>query len=390
MNALVSDTKVAGGGDDFLRARHLVCRGGQRDIGRALARLAVGELGTNKKIPWSDPETTAEQLRWLREHWPAHYERSCGVAEALDLTPDDHAIDPTCLYYYWAVPGCSNVFWPPASTLNGRAVLTRNYDFTTGTVFELMGRPSPPEAENATAAPFIVEMHPDKGYATLSLSSYELLGATDGINSEGLVVALMATNDLLQSPADNTATYKSGVGINEIQLVRFLLDNAASAAEARELLTRTPQYTMWVPCHYMIADSSGDAFVYSRDVSPSAPVIRPGDSKRPLCATNHIPGHVVADVPEIENSMQRLAHLEATVESLMTDRGVAASDMLALAHSVAATAPAGEGQYASTSPSRTLWHAVYDLEARSLDIDFFLGDEPSGGTRRSDRTNIRL
>ena len=209
----MSDTIVAGSANDFMRARHLSFRGPQRAIGGALAHIATGELGTDKGLAWADPETTKRQLQWLRSHWPAHYQRSMGVVDALGLDADDHRIDPSCLYYYWAVPGCSNAFWPGAMTANGHATLARNYDFTTGTVFELMGQSVPPEAKNATAAPFIVETYPDdpaEGYPTLCLTSYELLGsATDGINSEGLEVSLMSTVDVLRGP-HNTATCTAG------------------------------------------------------------------------------------------------------------------------------------------------------------------------------------
>ena len=75
----------------------------------------------------------------------------------------DHDHDLSYLHYDWAVVGCSNCFYPPATTADGHAMLSRNYDLTTGTVFELMGRPSPPSARAATGRPFIIETHPTEG-----------------------------------------------------------------------------------------------------------------------------------------------------------------------------------------------------------------------------------
>jgi len=253
-----------------MTVRHLTLEGSYRAMGRELARIATTELGTDKTTAWADPETVKAQLVWLEEHWPAQYERSLGVAEelGLDLSGDAPPIDPTMLYYYWAGPGCSNVFWPPATSAQRHATLVRNYDFTTGTVYELMGRPSPPEAINATAAPFIIASRPTgdtRGqYAALTLTTYDLLGgATDGINSAGLSVALMATVDVVRGPA-NTATYTNGLGINEVQMVRWLLETCATAQEARQKLASTPQYTMWVSCHFIIGDVTGDHFLYGR------------------------------------------------------------------------------------------------------------------------------
>ena len=42
-------------------------------------------------------------------------------------------------------------------------------------------------------------MHPDRGYASLAVYSYDLLsGVLDGINSEGLTVALLADDELIE------------------------------------------------------------------------------------------------------------------------------------------------------------------------------------------------
>jgi hypothetical protein len=32
---------------------------------------------------------------------------------------------------------------------------------------------------------------------------------------------------------------------------------------------------------------------------------------------------------------------------------------------------------------RTIWHAVYDIDARSIDVSFYLGDNEDGTDRRS-------
>ena len=39
---------------------------------------------------------------------------------------------------------------------------------------------------------------------------------------------------------------------------------------------------------------------------------------------------------------------------------------------------------------RNLWHTIYDLDARSLSVDFYLGDEPDGSIRRSPWLGFRL
>ncbi|MFT6396587.1 MAG: hypothetical protein ACJAYU_001330 [Bradymonadia bacterium] len=390
MSALVSDRVVAGGPGDFLTVRHVVLRGIPEQIGSALAEIALRDLGV-RKDPWVNPDATREHLAWLERNWPTQRQRALGVAGALGLDPKDFSVDPSCLYYDWAVPGCSNVFWPGNSTADGHSVLSRNYDFTTGTVHELMGAPSPAGARAATSRPFILETYPtgpNAGYASLVVTSYELLGsATDGINSEGLSVALMATVETLRGggPPPDLANQ---VGLNEIQLVRFLLEQAATAEQAHFLLKEAPTYVQFVPCHYLIGDRSGRHFVFSPGLGEATLVW--GDPERPTCVTNHLEGQMRADIPQRAESVGRLARLRRSVATELDDGRVDGEGMARAARGVAAILPPGEGQYASSSPARTLWHAYYDLVDSAVTIDFYLGDAADGSIRRSEPVRLAL
>lgn len=390
MSALVSDTVLAGGPDDFLTVRHLVLRGGDEAIGHALAVVARDELGVDKRPGYSDPEASIAQRRWLADQWPQHDARRRGAAAAFGATPDDPTRDFGFLQYDWAVPGCSNCFWPGSTTRDGHAVLSRNYDFTTGTVFELMGRPAPAGARPATSRPFVVETHPEAGHSTLTITDYELLGgALDGMNSAGLGVALMATVEALRGGGP-PPTGRNQVGLSELQVIRFLLERAGSATEARALLARAPQYAMWVPCHFLVADAHGDSFLWSHEIGPT-PVCVDGVEGAPFCATNRIPGHALADIPQREESVERLTRLRAAVAAAGAEGPVDRADIRAANQRVAATTPVGEGQYRGASPARTLWHAVYDLSARRLAVDFYLGEgSGEGEVRRSPYLELGL
>lgn len=390
MTALVSDRIIAGGPGDFMQVRHLVLRGSQRAIGRALGTIAREQLGTEKNRAWSDPQATARQARWLAEYWPAHYQRSLGAAEAFGADPLDPREDFSLLYYDWAVPGCSNAFWPAATTACGHNLLSRNYDFSTASIFELMGWPAPPQARPATSRPFLIETQPDAGFQTMTMGCYEMLGGVlDGINDAGLGIALMSTTERLRGAAGSAALGRNSVGLPEIQLQRFVLENAASAAEARRLLTTHPQYALTVPCHYLVADAQGDSFLWSAQIA-ERPVCIDGAPNRPHCATNHIPGHAVDQAIRAE-SVARLASLEAAVaEARGHDGRAERSAIIAANAAVAATHPPGVGQYRGLKPARTLWHALYDLDARSLSIDFYLGEGQGGEIRRSPRLDFQL
>src|SRR5439155_3757856 len=125
------------------------------------------------------------------------HDRMRGVAAAFGKRFDDDAWNFGGLWYLAPPrPGCSVMYFPPNTTAGGTGVVSRNYDFTTGT---LRGEKPPAGELPATARPYVVEMYPDKGYPSLAVCSYDLLsGALDGINSEGLTVALLADDELME------------------------------------------------------------------------------------------------------------------------------------------------------------------------------------------------
>jgi hypothetical protein len=381
MTSHVEENLVCGGPGDFMEVRRLVLRCPAREAGRVLARIAKDRLGVTK-VPWTDQVTTREQREWIRAHWPAHHERMQGVADVYDLDPSDDRFELSFLFYNWDVPGCSNVFYPPKHTATGHATLSRNYDFSTGTVFELLGRSAPPGALMATSRPFLIESRPEKGHASLCMTSYELLGGCiDGVNEHGVAVALLALPEVLAGPGTYRPGRRNGVGLLELHVPRFVLETCSTAEEARHALARAPQFYVTVPCHYLISDRRGDAFVWAHAARPDRPIRIDGTAGQPLAITNHLPEHLLADVPPRTESVARLEKLCAAVEAAGPQPDSAA--IRRAAESVAATLPPGAGQYRAVKPARTLWHAFYDLEERSVAIDFYLGEGPEGSIRRS-------
>jgi len=47
---------------------------------------------------------------------------------------------------------------------------------------------------------------------------------------------------------------------------------------------------------------------------------------------------------------------------------------------------------ANLGPTRTLWHALYDSQEKSVEISYYLGENPASpnGTRRSPYQRFRL
>ena len=61
-------------------------------------------------------------------------------------------------------------------------------------------------------------------------------------------------------------TRGAAVGLGELQTLRLLLDTCATVDEAKQTLMATKQYYQYVPIHYLVADRTGAAFVYSSSI----------------------------------------------------------------------------------------------------------------------------
>lgn len=369
---------VAGGPDAFMEVRHLVLRGSQRDIGRKLAEVARDRCGG---MPWrnTDALRTRVQREYFADVWPQHFARMQGAAQAFDTTVDDPAHNfAKIAFHVGDFFGCSVVFYPAATTADGRAVLSRNLDFSTGT---MTGRRPTDANPAAMAKPFVVESYPDDGYASLFLGTMDLLGsAFDGINEKGLTAALLTDRELIER-FDMQPRRDLDVGLSEIQLVRYLLETCATAEEAKAAILRTKHYYGFVPCHYIIGDRDGNAFVY--EASPGRNrdwfLEKPGE---PLVTTNfmlHLHDDPMSVDPETQG-MGSVGRYQKICRALAAAGTVDSETIRAVNASVQDVFP-GPPPQVPYSPGRTLWHALYYPDDASLEIDFYLGEEPTQGGR---------
>ena len=148
------------GPDIFVTVHHLTMHGTNYQIGHKLAELAIERYGQSPALYAANPVYARARCVYLRRNYPIHWERVRGVAAAFGVEPDDDRYDLTTLWYNLDVPapGCSVVYYPPATTASGRGYLSRNYDFSTGTMAEVMHMPLPPDV-NAQMSPVMSEPH---------------------------------------------------------------------------------------------------------------------------------------------------------------------------------------------------------------------------------------
>lgn len=360
-----SETIVAGGPEHFMEVRHVVMKGTNFAIGEKLGEIA--RTSGFRPDPRGDALLNSVQREYLARTYPILHERMRGIAAAFGLDIHDDRYDfSNILLFPVGPPGCSAVFYPGTHTASGHGILSRNYDFTTGTID---GRRATGDEEAVMAHPFIFELYPDQGYASLAVCAFELLGGVlDGINEKGLAVAIFGDDDTAVRHGMHPS---NGVGLYELMSMRYLLDTCADVAEAKKALLMSKHIYSFVPCHYLIADRSGASFIF--EFSPYRHDTYIVDGNGPQCITNHL----VSRYPTIEqfpdstiiDSFDRYRVLHDAVAG---EKRFTRDEITAINAAVANTGM--KFDHPDRAPGRTLWHALYDTEELSLRVKFYLGD----------------
>jgi predicted choloylglycine hydrolase len=358
---------IAGSPDHYAEVRHIVLKGTNFEIGKKLAELAQRH-GTQIG-PSEDTLLNRAKRKYVMTNYPVMHERMKGVAAAFGIDFYDDAYDFTGLpYNLRGIPGCSVVFYPKEYSKNGHSILSRNYDFTTGNI---QGK-YPEEGElPVMSRPYLIEMYPDRGYPSLALHCFDLLsGLIDGINSEGLTVAILAESESLSKVGREGS---NEVGLAELSSMRYLLDNCKNVEEAKEAMLTMKHFYGFIPCHYIIADRSGKSFIF--EFSPNRNRSYIIDGQGPQCITNHLVFHHpdVGDVADKNpgNSLRRYKTLsDATAEK----EQYSLEEMEAINNRVAVAAKGS--RHPEYAPGRTLWYAQYDCDDRTLTVRFYLGEKP--------------
>jgi len=366
-----SEEVIAGGPSDFLEARHITLRGSNFEIGKKLAEIAKERQHCTLRAA-TDLHRVHAQREYFKRNYSAHYERMRGVAAAFGVSVDDDRHVVSELLYGFAMPGCSVVYYPPQFTSSGIGVFSRDYDFTTGTIMGLI--PGPGETP-CTSRPYVVEMYPDGGYASIAIVAYDLLGALDGMNSAGLTIALLADDEISDlGKSDPAPSVQAGLEVLEVS--RFLLDTCADVDEAKEALLGAKLYYSIIPCHYIVADAKGRSFIWENATSMHYGHIIDGNGKPQITTnfmqhlhpeTNSTPLDQSLKVcPRYDNLRKRIAAVDGkfTLDSIKQASG-----------SVMAVRPPPARPRAA---ARTLWHALYYPEQRRMEVDFYLGDGAGG------------
>ena len=231
----------------------------------------------------------------------------------------------------------------------------------------------------------MIELHPDEGYASVVIAIMDLMGAMDGINEAGLAVALLADNETPEPEPTRTPQ----VGLAEQQVVRYLLDTCATVDEAKTALLLAKHYYVFTPCHFVVADRSGASFVWEHSPRRNHEVVVDADARvdgRLVC-TNHLlhrwpdPSELPVETGPFGTAALTYRRWETLHAAMDPGAIVDRRDIHDHLAAVRFEAPV-EG-------ARTFWQALYDVEAASVDVSFYVVDV-EGRSHYSDPVQIVL
>lgn len=351
---------VAGTESDFMMVKHYKIKGTNFEIGKKIAEIAKQmHLSLN---PHSDSIINKLQAKYFSVNYPIHYERMKGIAAGFGVDRNDFANDISEISYLPIKTNCSVVFYPKQMTQDNHNLLSRNFDMSIGNIQlqKCKGNELP-----ALSRPIIFEVYPNQGYPSLYICSFELIsGVLDGINSQGLSVAVLGDgiyNDGMQPEP----SYE--IGLHELQIMRYLLDNCKNTKEAKEALLYLKQYYAFVPQHYIIADNEGHSFIFEFSRVRNQSHIIEGKGIQSI--TNHlISGQKPGNTPE--ESKNRLELLK----TLTSENKKYSLDEIKNINSQVSP-PLTKNCGPDLEPSRTLWHSIYDMGKKSLTVKFYLGEK---------------
>lgn len=376
------ETVVAGGPDDFMEVRHIILRGSNFEIGRKLTEIAMQRHRTGP-FPSPNRRVTRAQLRYFEKDYPTYVDRMRGVAAAAGGKLEVDAWNFSGLYYGFRLPGCSAVYYPPGTTAKGRGVLSRNFELSTGT----SDGTQPRQGElPAAARPYVIEMHPNDGYSSLVTCLFDLLGGVmDGVNSEGLVIALLSDYEVTER-YEIDQTLGPQAGFNETQIARYILDTCASVEEAKDALLGAKLYYAMAPNHYIIADRHGHAFIWENShVMHRGYIIE--NAGAPLVTTNFM-RHLHTNeggLVEKEHPLGLFSRFKTIRNRLAGHEGPFPIEFIR--ETSRCVSFATDPLPAEGVATRTLWHALYFPEERRVEIDFYLGEK--AGSAESEGAGIR-
>lgn len=382
---VTNEVVVAKTGDNYQEVRHLVLKGTNQEIGTAIAKLSKEQYQAR---PFPFPDLTAKQTRnaYIQQNFPYLAQRQKGIEAYYGWGATD-LYDSSSLWYDIFPVNCSAIFFPKNVTATGHSFTSRVMDFYTVDINQFIGKPVTPPGNKLFSRNYILETYPqDGGYAAMVVGTFDLMnGAYDGFNEKGLVISGLVDQSLSNTTGgvvQDLTQLTSQEGLSYLQMVRLLLEKAATIDEVDQLLSSLKVYFPIDGIHFLIGDRSGNAaileFYLDADKKMTYTLIRqPAGS--PTIITNHSmrlnpdPSKYTYDKTKPYDTFYRYMRLYDYLQASAFLKYTLDDGLYAMSLVYGYADDASEGA-AAPFPVRAIWSVAMDVDDLSMKIKFYTTD----------------
>ncbi len=371
-------------GQSFQEVRHIVLRGTNREIGRAVAKLGRDHYQA-QCLGFDSLRYKNVRNDYIRERFPALAERQIGIAASFDWGDGD-LHDSSSLWYDIQPVNCSAVYFPKTVTADGHSLQARNMDFYTVDMSEFMHPGSGGKGNRLFSRNFVMETYPqDGGYASLVVGTFDLLnGAYDGFNEHGLCLSGLVDQNLAHKTVP-LGELGQQEGLNYLQMVRAVLEGARTVDDARKLVSDLKVYFPMDGMHFLLGDRNGNSMILEFSEDDLSPRFTSSAAPGPTIMTNHSVHNypTVDSFPPIDKSkpydtFYRYMRLNDYLQSSVFHKYTPDDGLYAMSMVYGFVDDQSEGT-ALPLPLRTVWSLVMDLDDLSMKIKFYTKDDETLG-----------
>lgn len=368
----VNETILAKQPDTYQEIRHIVLRGTNYEIGKAIGDIAQEWLHIKKPLIFKRKLFGEANREYRLRNNPLLEERLLGVAQSYHLAPNTLLLNEL-LYDLFPV-ACAVTSFPALSSKDGHAFVVHNFDWQPGSWTDLYGGPKAADQHGICSRNFVMELYPtDGGYASLCTGGMDLLnGIFGGINSEGLFVSVLVDQQSPKNP--HVEDLETSCGFTPQVLIRLILDTCATVEEAKTELLLNKLIFSFVGVHFLIVDATGTSVIC--EIDPKFFQWHFTDNGTdPQVMTNHAV-YQYSDTAKFPvstdpySSFNRYKKLNALIKQH------------AGSFSREDAYKAMESVFGRGSPDksriqfRTFWNETFDLNDKTLKVQFYLKDGP--------------
>lgn len=364
------------GPDTYMEVRHIVLKGSNEEIGKALADIAQKEYKT-RLIKYADPVYAKARRNYMKLNYPVMLERMKGVARSYGISLENTDQDTSSLFYWMTAPQCSALFVPAPVSTTDHNFYVSNRDYYLASMSEIMDGKRKPGEGDFSCNVFVIELYPDQGYPSIGIGILDLLSINiDTINSKGLSVAVLADDTYGTDHTIHDMSHQSGLYL--YQMVRLITDTCATLEDAKEAVLNNKMSMAILPAHFMVMDSSGRSFIYEKSSGDFSDRFVESDGTKVVPVTNHS----ISDYPTVDkfpppdknsyDTFNRYRVLEKYIEG-HTGKYSVEDGVHAMSLVYGRVEEASEGGHHDL-PLRTLYTAVTDINERAVSVRFYLRD----------------